>query len=313
MGVRRSAERLAEAAKLYYIDELNQEEVASALGTTRSNVSRMLLAARRQGIVKFHVTHPLTRQTALEQRLVEAFGITEAVVLAADAGMEGLERTGELAARWLAANVVDGQTVALSWGRSLQSMAEQLQVERAYDISVVPIGGDVQCDPRASSHELVREVATRLGGQYSYLHAPAVLESERTAADLVACGSTAGQLDKARKADLAMVGLGGVGAEADDSDTVSQLTGQERSELQEVRAVGEIAARFFDESGREVGPLRERVVGLELEDFHKIPVVAGVAAGPQKARPLWAAMRSGLVDVVLCDQSAAAAALQLQT
>jgi DNA-binding transcriptional regulator LsrR (DeoR family) len=38
--------------------------------------------------------------------------------------------------------------------------------------------------------------------------------------------------------------------------------------------------------------------------------VAGVAAGPEKGAPIAAALRSGAIDVIVCDQTAAAAAIE---
>lgn len=313
MGVRRSDERLAEAAKLYYVDDLNQEAVATALGTTRSNVSRMLQAARKQGIIKFHVNHPLTRQTGLEQQLLETFGIDEAVVLAADPDVHVMERTGELAARWLAQAVRDGQTIAVAWGRSLRATADQLQVDRAYDVNVEPLSGDVHGDPRVSTHELVAQFATRFGGQYAYLHAPVVADSPKAIAELRDDSHIAYRLEAARNADMALVGVGAVGHGYSSFVTGSNvLTEEERLELTRLEPAGDIVGRFFDVGGKEVGPLRDRVVGLDLAELTAIPVVVGIAPGPQKARALWAALRGRLLDVVICDQSAAAAALHME-
>ncbi|QBI19262.1 sugar-binding transcriptional regulator [Egibacter rhizosphaerae] len=314
MAVRRTDEQLAEAARLYYLDGLNQGEIAEALETTRSNVSRMLASARDQGIVRFHVSHPLGRQHVLEERLVETFGLREALVLSADAGGDVLARTGDLAARWLAERIVDGQTLAVSWGRTLKAMAQHVHVDRAREVRVVQIGGDLQLDPRLSGHDLVRDLAARLGGGYSYLHAPALLDSPQMVADLRANTNISRELDKARSADLAIVGIGGFG-EGFSAQIVesAHLTAAERAELESREPAGDIAARFFDDEGKPFdSPLRDRVLALEFDELRQIPLVVGVAAGNEKARGVWGALRGRLIDVLVCDQSAAAAALRLQ-
>ena len=56
---------------------------------------------------------------------------------------------------------------------------------------VVQLGGDLQLDPRLSGHELVRELAARLGGRYSYLHAPAILDSAATVREVLDLGAGA--------------------------------------------------------------------------------------------------------------------------
>src|SRR5688500_7835667 len=46
----RDPELLAKAARLYFLEDRSQDDVAAVLGTTRSNVSRMLKQARDLGI-----------------------------------------------------------------------------------------------------------------------------------------------------------------------------------------------------------------------------------------------------------------------
>ena len=257
----------------------------------------MLDAARRQGIVRFHVVRPLDRQRALEASLVEVFGCREAIVLASDAttddDAETLRRVGELAAGWLADHVEDGMRLTLSWGRTLQAMTAALRVDQAYDVDVVQLGGDLQLDPRYSGHELVRELAARLGGRYSYLHAPAILDSADTVAELSSLRPIAAELEKARGADVALLGIGGYGVGfAARLLESAHLSSAERDEFDRADAAGDVLARFFDERGDQVDtPLRHRVLALELEELVAIPTRVGIAAGADKARGVWGALR----------------------
>lgn len=313
MSAPRSAEMLAEAAHLYYVKGLAQQQVASALGTTRSNVSRMLQGARDQGIVRFQIVRPLQRQPALERSLVERFGLEEAIVLPADAAADTISQVGELAATWLEDHVQHGMRITLSWGRTLRALARGLSVDQAYDVDVVQLGGDLQLDPKFSGHELVREVAAGLGGRYSYLHAPVILGSPALVEELRALRPIRSELDKARAADLALVGIGGYGegfsAQLLES---AHLTSNERAELDARPPAGDILARFYDERGEQMDtPLRHRILALELEELREIPTVVGIAAGEAKARGIWGALRGGLIDVLITDQAAAASVLHL--
>jgi len=309
----RSVEILAEAAHLYYVEDLTQQQVASTLGTTRSNVSRMLQAAREQNIVRFQIVRPLHRQRALERSLVEQFGLQEAIVLAADAGGDTLPQVGELAAHWVIDQVKDGMRITLSWGRSLRALARALHVDQAYDVDVVQLGGDLQLDPRYSGHELVRELAASLGGRYSYLHAPAILDSAAMVEELRALRPIQSELEKARAADLALVGIGayGQGFAAQLLES-AYLTAAERDSLDADPPAGDILARFFDDRGQQMDtPLRHRVLALELDELREIPLIVGIAAGEDKGRGIWGALNGGLIDVLITDQAAAASALHL--
>lgn len=314
MGAQRSQERLAEVAKRYYVDGLTQSEVADLMGTTRSNVSRMLQAARDQGVIRFLINHPMSRQHALEQSLIRTFNLSDAIVLAADTGADTLERTGDLAARWLVDHIKDGQTIALSWGRTLQALVEHVEVDRAYDVDVLQLGGDLQLDPRLSGHELIRDLAARLGGDYSYLHAPAVLDSSTTVAQLRQNKNIAAQLERARAADLALVGIGGYGhGFAEQIVRSAHLSAEDRQRMDALHPAGDVCARFFDLDGQALDtPLRDRVLALELDELRRIPLVVGVAAGREKGAGVLGALRGDLVDVLICDQAAAALALHLE-
>jgi len=60
---------LARAARLYFIEGLSQKEVADKMQTTRSNVSRMLTAARDRGVVQIRILDTAGRDHDLEEQL----------------------------------------------------------------------------------------------------------------------------------------------------------------------------------------------------------------------------------------------------
>ena len=63
----RETELILQAARLYYEDELSQDQVAAKLNTSRSNVSRMLTSARRLGYVEIRVIAPTSRHDYVAQ------------------------------------------------------------------------------------------------------------------------------------------------------------------------------------------------------------------------------------------------------
>ena len=82
MTAPRARVALIKAARMYFLDGRSQDDVARVLGTSRSNVSRMLSAARAQGIVELRVHDQTVRATELEQALRERFGLTQVRVAA---------------------------------------------------------------------------------------------------------------------------------------------------------------------------------------------------------------------------------------
>ena len=69
MPTPRDPATLVAAARLYYVEGRSQAEVADALQTSRSNVSRMLTEAQKQGIVEIRINDPAGRVHELEDEL----------------------------------------------------------------------------------------------------------------------------------------------------------------------------------------------------------------------------------------------------
>jgi DNA-binding transcriptional regulator LsrR (DeoR family) len=303
---------LVAAARLYHLENLSQAEVATRLGTSRSNVSRMLAAAVEQGVVEIRVNDPVGRERDLEEQLRRRFGLRAVRVARRSPTADPDRQVGAQAAALLVEELRDGTTVALSWGRALQSMVWQTVASRDHAVELVQlVGGLSPVDEEVSGHELVRELASRLGATYRYLHAPAVLSSAGARDSLLAERSIAEALGAARCADVAFVGIGtpSTGSSAAILGALA-LDDEERARFLAAGPVGDIAARWFDADGRPVpGAVHDRVLAVTLEDLAAVPTVVGVASGRVKAPGVLGALRGRLVDVLVCDEGLARAVL----
>ena len=128
MPAPRNADTLVRAARLYYLDGLSQSDVATALGVSRASVSRILSAARDQGIVeiRIHDPHVVGRVGELEQEIVDAFGVGSAVVVSGMPGRHPLDVVAGAAADYFAERVPTVGSVGLSWGKSIDAFVEQI-------------------------------------------------------------------------------------------------------------------------------------------------------------------------------------------
>ena len=312
MPAPRDRAALIKAARMYFLDGRSQDDVARALGTSRSNVSRMLTAARAQGIVEIRVHDQTSREKDLEQALRERFELSHVRVAAFRPGVDALAAAGDLAAQWLDESLRDGHVLGLSWGNSLQAMVESFSVDQPRSVEVVPlVGGLSTADSLVAGQELVRELAGRLGATYRYLHAPALLRSETARDALLAEPAVADVLQRAQTADIAMVGIGtvGTGSSREMLDGLG-LSASERKAFLAARPVGDTCCRFFDAAGRAIrGVVHDRVLAVELDDLRRIPTVIGVATGVGKAPGVLGALRGELVDGLITDASLALALL----
>jgi DNA-binding transcriptional regulator LsrR (DeoR family) len=118
-------------------------------------------------------------------------------------------------------------------------------------------------------------------------------------------------LDIARKADVALVGIGSAGSTSSEMLIEEFSLSKNERELTFKNMAGDIAARFFNAQGRILSAnLDNRVIGLTLDEIRKIPKVIGVASGADKVLGVIGAARSKLIDHLIIDLSCANAILK---
>jgi DNA-binding transcriptional regulator LsrR (DeoR family) len=308
----RDQQILVKAARLYYEEGRSQNEIATTLQVSRSSVSRMLTAARERGIVQVQINDPAGRDLGLESELGERFGLRDCRVAAVHGHDRPLGRVGDLGARWLLDKLKPGQRVGVSWGHGVQAVVQHIPVQEGLDVEVLPlVGGLSAVDSAISGEEIVRTLAEQLGGRFQRLLAPAVVTSKAGRDVLLAEPAIQSTLNAARRTQLALVGIGGVGHGSSAALlSAMNLSQDERVSFDAAKPVGDVCARYFDAYGHPVtGPVDDRVLAVSLTELASIPTVAGVAVGHEKVGGVLGALRAKVLDVLLCDTSLARALL----
>ena len=86
MASARDRAMIVKVARMYYEQEMSQDQIARALITSRSNISRILTVAKKKGIVEIKIAETTKRETELEDMLVARFGIRAALVATVSSG-----------------------------------------------------------------------------------------------------------------------------------------------------------------------------------------------------------------------------------
>jgi len=309
------AELLAQVASLYYEDDLTQGEIARRVGTSRSTVSRMLQEARDAGVVEITVHYPWRTVPQLEDALRMRFGLCQArVLLGRECTYEEIVRgLGALAARYVEGVVHADTVLGISWGLAVHSTVRALRPERRLPITVVQMVGAVgEGDPLIDGPDLARLLAGVYGGQYRYLHAPLIVEDLRARDVLLQEPRIRETLELARRADVALVGIGAPHAAVYSLLRAGYVDRGAIAGLLAQGVAGDVCARHYDAQGRELDiDLNRRIVGIELEALHDVGQVVGVAGGEAKAGAIVGALRGGHVDVLVTDDAAARKILAL--
>ncbi len=303
---------MAKVARMYYVQELNQQAITDKLQLHQSTISRMLKKARELNLVRFSISTPPGTFTELEDQLASQFALKDVIVADCPAEGEAMVRDlGAALAYFLETTLKPGKIVGISsWSRSLFAMVDALHPgSYCADGKVVQIlGGVGSAGSEFNAIHLAQRLAVSIGARPVLLQSPAVVgstEAQRVLARDPAIQQASALFDKL---DIALVGIGSMEPSRMLASSGNIFSREERTELQRMGAVGDICFRFFDADGRPVkSPLMKRIMGIDLVKLRGCKRVVGVAGGEQKVEAILAALRGGLIDVLLTDQRAAEA------
>lgn len=294
---------------MYYANDLTQQEVAERLGVSRFRVLRALRRAKELGLVHVEVsTERFGRDFALEEGLVERFSLSEAVAF----DSSGIDEPGQVAARltgsYLSGVLEAGSVLGVGISATVGLVPPSLRGLSSLGCTVVSLTGAVavaETETPGNPVDLVPAFARALGGPALRVLAPVLATTAEARAAITAEPDVAEQIEVARRADVAVVGVGHLG---EDAFLRSQgvLGSDDLACLERSGAVGDLLARYFRADGTAVdAPLDHRVVGVGLEDLRGMKRVVAVALGESKRHAILGALQGGYLDVLVTDASTA--------
>ncbi|WP_238590836.1 sugar-binding transcriptional regulator [Paenibacillus beijingensis] len=304
---------LVKVSTLYYIDGLNQQEISERFGISRAQISRMLSAAREEGIVQITIKDQYAEEHQYEKALAEAFGIHDVIVVHipnADQQLIDLQLARSTAA--LLENVLkDQDIVAVMAGRTIASIGNEIQYFKRKNMQFVPmIGGWGAEGTSWHSNSNSRLFGEKLKSKYWLLNAPALVTSQQARNVILEEAEISEVLSLAQQANVAIIGLGQV-SEQSTIVNAGFLTGEDIKEVRKLGAVANICTSFLDEKGETVVYGAEsKMIGLTAREMRRIPNIIASASGEDKVPAITAALRGRWVDILVIDMETAKKVLE---
>jgi DNA-binding transcriptional regulator LsrR (DeoR family) len=303
---------IARVAHQYYVLGLTQADIAKRLGITRFKTHRMLAQARERGMVRVQLNVSSASRLALEDRLAERFHLDAVYVCPSDttAGFPLAAVIGHYAASIVAPLIVDGMTIAVSWGATLRALATALEPITAQNLSVVPLLGSLATRSTIDRYEASSVLAQRLNAECFYLPGPILCDSPATKAAIDAQPVIRETMAKAREAGMALLSIGGTTMSSLFDSGV--LSAEDREAAVSAGAIGNLLGRFIDGHGREIDhPLNRLCLGVGPDEIRGIPVRVLCAGGPNKVAAMGGTLRRGVATMLVTDEVTAQSLLAL--
>src|SRR3989454_9836802 len=310
--------------ELYYRQARPQKAIARALGVSAATVSRLLKRAYDEGFVRVELDLP--RAEELEAALTEAFGLREAVVVAAGGRADLKEELGAAAAAYFEKIASNGIRVGLSCGFTLYQTIRQLRERRFRDLALYPLSGESTLKMvDLSPNTLVGMMAAKYRPHVTAYALPvqhllSLREIERERRRLLRDLEVRRIYEAAQDVDVALVGVGQIGEQTPGFCSLAESYGVSVKRLREFGIVGEINYQPFDAEGRivdepELRALMRRVLsvgGERLQDLSRRDdrYVIAVAGGKSKIEAVRGALRGRFMNVLVTDEDVAQAVLK---
>jgi deoxyribonucleoside regulator len=296
--------KIIEAAKLYYLLDYNQNEIAKILGVSRPTVSRLLQQAKADGIVQINIMDPTENVVALASQLEKKFNLKKAIVASIPQFENHIIKNylGEKAANYLHEIVNDQDVIGVTWGTTLYHIAIELKQKFVKDVKVVQLKGGVS---HSETNTYASEILYLFGKAYNttphHLPLPAIVDHVVVKQAMEADRHIKRILELGKQANIALFTIGTVKTDS-LLFQMGYFTESDQESLYE-KAVGDICSRFFDKNGDICNEsLNERTLGVNLNDLRQKEYSVLVAGGPNKIEGIYGALKGQYANVLITDQ-----------
>jgi DNA-binding transcriptional regulator LsrR (DeoR family) len=294
---------MVRAAWMYYTEEMTQQQIADRLGLSRVKVIRLLKEARNQGVVEIKINSPFSTHLWLEGELRKKYGLVDAFVTLEAPEGEALNRMlASTAAQVLEQRLHSGIWVGLGLGRTVSYIPEYISYDISIDCTFIPLSGGLNYGEYSEdNYRSLFQLAKAVGATVRFIHSPFTVSDPKIRDAILKDATVQESIDLARKVDIAVFSVGMVSKEA-----MLYLSGlmsnEDLSEIAQLNAKGDVLGRFYDDCGRELQySLKDRIVGLNIEELQVIPIRLLVAGGPKKYEAIRAALCGEIANIVVTD------------
>ena len=288
-------------AKMHYIGDMSQVQIAKQLGLSTATISRLLQRARAEGIVRIEV-RDIYAPDELGQELAQKLGLARVEVV--DAPVSGALAV-PLSRMLAAADLRAGQVLMIGWGRTVSAVIEAGLPPMPGVLVVPSTGGMQQHAQHFQSNEFARRAAEVTGGVPHFIHAPYLPDPE--ARDFfLADSSVQESVGLWDRIGAAVVGIGQpYGLERSASGGTSPV------EPALANAAGDVVRHYFTRDGQVLDWRGEgHMIAVSAQQLRSTPLVIGLAVGEAKVTSILGAARARLVTALITDTRTAEALLE---
>lgn len=307
---------LIKVAKLYYLGNLSQAQIADSMGVSRPKVSRMLTQARAQNIIEFKIKDFPMMMEEMSEKIRSYFDLEKVIVVpSAITPEQSKNNAGKEASIFLNSILRSDLQIGLSWGTTLHAMIRMFELKRRVsNISVIQLAGGVHTrNIGLDSQKMVCTFADKLDATYSLLQAPLVVTSPTVRNLLLNEPEVRNHFARFEHLDIALIGVGSMAPEEAIPYKAGYITLEQSHLLANTGFATDICGnRIYLDGTIRQNLLSDRLISISPEQIRQVPMVISLAVGAEKAIPVIAAAKGRFVHVLIIDEVAALTIMDIE-
>lgn len=288
---------------LYYQDNLSQNDIAKRLGLSRPTISRLLQFAREEGLVRIEISNPFNEIDHLSNQLAKKYQLKK-VIIAFDASNNAAQITdklGQATANYLDQIIQDDDRIGISWGKTLDAVANYLKPSHSNNVSIVQLKGSVS-DSQINTFagDITERFSRAFHTQAVTLPLPVIFDSAITK-DIVVKDRFIHQIiQKQLDTNIAIFTCGTVHQDA-LLFKLDYLKEEEIKRLQTL-SVGDVLSQFITSDGQIADPsINERTVSLPIPALREKEYSILVGGSSRKLHAIHGALIGKYANVLITD------------
>ncbi|MCI8581740.1 MAG: sugar-binding transcriptional regulator [Dorea sp.] len=296
--------RMVLASKLYYKDNLTQQQIAQQLNVSRMKVSRLIQQAKDEGVVRITIDYSGT-YPELEKELRDKYRLKDVVVIDTTVGVSAKEQVASAAAFYLENYVRKKSVVAVGWGTTMKMVPDYIHQMESQELTFSPIiGGQGQRELDMHATTIASNFAKKTGGRALSLIAPALVENGEEKQILMKNELLHSVVETTANAQYAIFSLGNPQVINSSISKSGYFIDEDLAQLEREDAVCDLVSTvFLNRNSRECcRSITDRCIGITGRQLKEIPNKICVVEGEEKKESVKAALDGGYIDILIVDQ-----------
>lgn len=307
-------ERMVSIARMYYEQDMTQNEIAKALGISRPLVSILLTEAKSCGIVTFQIHDVANTQQLMINQLHQKFpGIQFQIIPdenSADATDNLLAKT---AFQFCFHRLTNVKNIGIGWGSMLSRMTNVVDeipsAQERTDKNVFPLVGGIRTSYRGyHTNEIVRMIGEKTGTDVHYLYFPAFFDETADLEYIKGMEDFQFINQLWSSMDVALISISNYPSYPDVG--VKYRFG---NDLMKKNAVGRLLAYYYDIHGNLIDPWINGAMQPDMEQLRNSSQVVAVCSTQLRPECVIGALCTNVIKTILIPESLAKKVIQTLT